>query len=160
MREYTRARSWRGELSRKRWMIAFALLLCSAGAGEVATASSSLDQLSAQFTLCGERRRMNCIVDGDTFWFRHHKIRVADIDAPELSPPRCADERQRGEAAKQRLMELLNGGSFSLSIGVRDEDRYGRKLRIVTREGRSLGDVLVDEGLARRWDGSLRPWCD
>lgn len=160
MREHNRALSWRREAPQKSWLIAIALLLSAVGAGEVAAASSSLDRLSAEFTLCGDRRRTNCVVDGDTFWFRRQKIRVADIDAPELSPPRCADERQSGEAAKRRLMELLNGGSFSLSIGVRDEDRYGRKLRIVTREGRSLGDVLVDEGLARRWDGSRRPWCD
>lgn len=141
-------------------MIAISLLLSAAGTTESTIADEAGDQLSAEFTLCGNRRRTNCIVDGDTFWFRRQKIRVADIDAPELSPPRCADERQRGEAAKRRLMELLNGGSFSLSIGARDEDRYGRKLRIVTREGRSLGEVLVDEGLARRWDGNRRPWCD
>jgi endonuclease YncB( thermonuclease family) len=141
-------------------MIAIALLLSAVGAGEVAAASSSLDQLSAAFTLCGDRQRINCVVDGDTFWFRRQKIRVADIDAPELSPPQCASERRKGEAAKQRLMTLLNAGPFSLSIGVRAEDRYGRKLRIVTREGRSLGEVLVDEGLARRWDGTRRPWCN
>lgn len=31
----------------------------------------------------------------------------------------------------------------------RDEDKYGRKLRIVMRDGESLGGALVDEGLAR-----------
>ena len=31
----------------------------------------------------------------------------------------------------------------------RDEDKYGRKLRIVTRGGESLGGVLVDEGSGR-----------
>lgn len=159
MTERELARSWRREAPQKNWVIAIVLLMSAVGAGEVAAASSPVDQLSAQFTLCGDRRRLNCVVDGDTFWFRRQKIRVADIDAPELSPPRCADERQRGEAAKRRLMELLNGGSFSLSIGVRNEDHYGRKLRILTRDGRSLGEVLVNEGLARRWDGSRRPWC-
>jgi hypothetical protein len=27
------------------------------------------------------------------------------------------------------------------------------------RNGRSLGAMLVDEGLARRWDGARHPWC-
>jgi endonuclease YncB( thermonuclease family) len=36
---------------------------------------------------------------------------------------------------------------------------YGRKLRILVRNGRSLGDTLVAEGLARRWDGARRSWC-
>ena len=87
-------------------MIAVALLLSAAGATAVAASCSPLDRLSAEFTLCGDRRRTNCVVDGDAFWFRRQKIRVADIDAPELSPPRCADERQKGEAAKRRLMAL------------------------------------------------------
>lgn len=93
---------------------------------------------------------MNCIVDGDTFWFDGEKIRIADIDTPELSPPRCEAERVKGEDAKARLLALLNAGKFSLSAGLRDEDKYGRKLRTVTRAGRSLGDTLVNEGLARR----------
>jgi len=36
----------------------------------------------------------------------------------------------------------------------RDEDRYGRKLRVVVRNGRSLGDQLVSEGAG---EGMGRP---
>lgn len=126
-----------------------------------ATASPlPLDRLSAQFSFCGKSRRVNCVVDGDTFWFHAKKIRIADIDAPELSPPRCEIERAKGEAAKRRLLTLLNGGKFSIVSDGRDEDRYGRELRIVTRNGRSIGALLVEENLARRWDGGRRPWCN
>ncbi|NYJ14750.1 endonuclease YncB(thermonuclease family) [Rhizobium leguminosarum] len=117
------------------------------------------DRLAAAFAFCGESARMNCVVDGDTFWFEGQKIRIADIDTPELSPPRCEAERIKGEAAKARLLALLNAGNFSLSAGLRDEDKYGRKLRTVTRSGHSIGDRLVDEGLARRWDGARHGWC-
>jgi len=41
----------------------------------------------------------------------------------------------------------------------RGTDRFGRKLRIVTRGGASVGAVLIGEGLARRWGGARRPWC-
>jgi endonuclease YncB( thermonuclease family) len=41
----------------------------------------------------------------------------------------------------------------------RDEDRYGRKLRILTRGGQSLGELLVEEGLARYYEGGRRSWC-
>lgn len=54
---------------------------------------------------------------------------------------------------------LLNAGPFSLESADRETDRYGRKLRIVTRGGDSLGGVLVDEGLARWYAGGRRPWC-
>jgi endonuclease YncB( thermonuclease family) len=115
--------------------------------------------LRAAFSLCNGASRINCVVDGDTFWFKGEKIRIADIDAPEISPPRCSREAELGEAAKRRLLALLNGGEFTLERGWRDEDRYGRKLRTVTRDSVSLGGQLVTEGLARRWDGARRPWC-
>ncbi|TCN28638.1 nuclease-like protein [Sinorhizobium americanum] len=117
------------------------------------------DSSSAAFSICGDGRHVNCVVDGDTFWFQGEKIRIADIDTPELSPPRCEAERIKGEAAKARLLTLLNAGAFSLSAGWRDEDKYGRKLRTVSRSGHSLGSTLVDEGLARRWDGARHGWC-
>lgn len=120
----------------------------------------SLDTQSAYFSICGNSRRVNCVVDGDTFWLHAKKIRIADIDAPELSPPRCEVERAKGEAAKQRLLALLNGGKFSITATGRDHDRFGRDLRIVTRNGRSIGTMLVEENLARRWDGRRRPWCN
>lgn len=131
-----------------------------AGASVVRAETLPPDSLSAPFTSCDEGRRVNCVVDGDTFWFQRQRIRIADIDAPELSPPRCADEREKGEAAKRRLLELLNAAPFSLSTGHRDRDRHGRKLRVVTRAGRSIGKILVDEDLVRTWDGARRPWCD
>ena len=131
--------------------------LAVAGIGRADTIST--DTLSARFTLCGEGRRVNCVVDGDTFWFQGQKIRIADIDAPELSPPRCAYEREKGETAKRRLLDLLNAGPFWLSSGDRDRDRHGRKLRIVMRVGRSIGERLIEEDLARPWDGARRPWC-
>jgi endonuclease YncB( thermonuclease family) len=118
------------------------------------------DQTLVSFPFCSDGRRVTCVVDGDTFWLSGTKIRIADIDTPELSPPRCEAERIKGEAAKSRLRELLNAGPFSLVAGWRDEDRYGRKLRTVTRDGRSIGEILVAEGLARRWDGARHPWCN
>ena len=85
---------------------------------------------------------------------------IADIDTPELSPPRCERERERGLAAKQRLLDILNSGPISLKSTARDEDRFGRKLRIVYRDRRSVGDIFVAEGLARKWQGSRRSWCE
>jgi micrococcal nuclease len=87
-------------------------------------------------------------------------IRLEDIDAPEIFDYKCGSELALGRHATERLLELINAGPFEVvNRSGRDEDRYGRKLRTVERGGRSLGDVLVAEGLARRWDGRRRSWC-
>jgi endonuclease YncB( thermonuclease family) len=55
---------------------------------------------------------------------------------------------------------LMTAGPFTVTPTCgRDEDRDGRKLRLIERAGRSVGDALVAEGLARRWDGARRSWC-
>lgn len=111
------------------------------------------------FAICGMVRR-TCVVDGDTFWLEGVKIRIADIDTPEISEPRCDAEYALGIRARDRLRDLLNEGPFELQlIGSRDEDQYGRKLRVVLRGGSSLGDRLVAEGPARTWTGRREPWC-
>ena len=117
------------------------------------------DRFSASFSICSGPVRITCVVDGDTFWLEGTKYRISDIDTPEISEPKCRRERELGERAKHRLQGLLNAGAFDLRAGIRDEDRYGRKLREVYRNGQSLGDVLIEEGLAHKWIGSKQSWC-
>ena len=126
---------------------------------EIGTAAGAIDHESARFDSCGGGARVTCIVDGDTIWYRGEKIRIADIDTPEVSQPGCAREAELGAAATRRMRSLLNEGPFSLEPVDRDRDRYGRLLRTVTRDGESLGAVLVDEGLAEEWGGTRRAWC-
>jgi endonuclease YncB( thermonuclease family) len=100
------------------------------------------------------------VVDGDTIKYAGLKIRLEDIDAPETYQYKCDAELTLGKRATYRLLELINSGPFELvNRGRRDEDRYGRKLRTIEIGGRSLGDVLVAEGLGRRWDGRRHGWC-
>ena len=100
------------------------------------------------------------VIDGDTFVYAGARIRIADIDTPEVHG-RCPFETALAARATSRTRQILAAGDFELHPlpSGRDEDRYGRKLRIVTRGGRSLGDVLVAEGLARTWTGRREPWC-
>ena len=112
------------------------------------------------FWLCHTRLQQNCVIDGDTIRYGGIKIRLADIDAPEISSPQCSAEAVAGHRAKDRLLELINAGPVQLVHGGGpDADKYGRKLRVIERNGRSLGDILVAEGLARRWNGVRRSWC-
>lgn len=118
------------------------------------------DPIRTSFTLCHSGGGAYCVVDGDTFRMNGTKIRIADIDAPETHPARCAHEAELGAAATQRLHALLNSGPVSLASVGRDADRYGRKLRLVSVDGRGVGETLVAEGLARRYAGGYREgWC-
>ncbi|MCW2391957.1 thermonuclease family protein [Sphingobium sp. B11D3A] len=129
------------------------------GGGGEGTPDQLVAATTVKYNLCGIAR-YNCVVDGDTLWIGDVKVRIADIDAPEIGSPRCSQELERGEQAKRRLLELVNEGPFEVrQLGDRDADKYNRKLRVLIRNGQSLGDQLVSEGLARTWGGRREPWC-
>lgn len=120
----------------------------------------SLISADQKFTFCSDGSQRYCVVDGDTIRFAGIKIRVADIDTPEIHDYKCEQELKRGLRAKSRLLELVNEGPFEIvSTGGDDVDQYGRKLRRLMRDGLSLGESLVDEGLARLHAGRRRSWC-
>ncbi len=127
--------------------------------GSAAFARSASDTEAASFAFCHNGGGTNCVVDGDTIWYRGTKIRIADIDTPETHQPKCAAEAELGAAATRRMLQLVNAGPFTLQSIDRDQDRYGRKLRILSRGGQSLGNILVEEGLARYYAGGRRSWC-
>lgn len=120
---------------------------------------SELNPLSGKFGSCRFGWRANCVIDGDTFILNGDRIRIADIDAPEIKGA-CDDEIKLAQRATTRLRELLNEAPFELrAYASRDIDQYGRKLRTLYRDGRSIGDILISESLARRWTGRRQPWC-
>ena len=122
-------------------------------------AGPQADSERAHFARCDGAGRVTCVVDGDTIWYRGEKIRLADINTPEISRPACRREAELGERATRRLTALLNQGRFTLHPTDRATDRYGRRLLVITRAGASLGEVLVAEGLAERWQGRRGSWC-
>ncbi len=136
------------------------LLAAPISIATVALASDTTSKTQAAFKKCSAGSRQACVIDGDTIWFKGEKIRIADIDTPEVGEPKCASEQALGNRATDRMLELINEGPFELKAWPRrDDDRYGRKLRVVIRDGRSLGDILVSEGLARTWSGRREQWC-
>ena len=148
-------------------LAAFTAVLLLPYGGGVEQASGAVpvagagDRENARFSVCDGPVRYTCVVDGDTIWYRGEKIRIADLDTPEVSEPGCANEAAMGRRATQRLKALLNEGPFTLEPNPegRDKDPYGRSLKLVTRGGESLGMVLVREGLAEEWGGPRKRWC-
>lgn len=122
--------------------------------------SPDAEPIRAKFAICASTKRINCVVDGDTFWYHGEKYRISDINTPEISQPACERERQLGRQAQVALLQTLNGSGLTLKQQERrDTDKYGRKLRVVMQDGQSIGDALIAQGLAHRWEGHKLNWC-
>ncbi|WP_425416422.1 thermonuclease family protein [Oricola indica] len=109
--------------------------------------------------ICGVGRGVDCVVDGDTIWLAGEKIRLVNIDAPEVKG-RCRAETQRAAAATRALARLLDGQP--IRIVRQGQDRYGRTLAAIATSAGDAGALLVSNGLAVSWRGRREPvgtWC-
>ena len=97
--------------------------------------------------------------DGDSIRCGGERVRIANIDAPELpGSPKC--ERRplpdwawcdyaAGARARVALVQLLAGRQVTIErLGT---DRYGRTLALVRADGQDAGEWLIARALARRW---------
>lgn len=101
-------------------------------------------------------------IDGDTYICHGERIRVENIDAPELHA-RCTAELDAARAAKLFAQHTLDG-ALVIEIRIyqrRPRDRYGRTLARVIVDGDDLGDLMIEARLARPYHGERRQgWCD
>jgi micrococcal nuclease len=116
--------------------------------------------VTATFTQCGPGRGAACVIDGDTFKLGDRKVRIIGIDAPELIEPYCPQEAALARRSADRLLTLLNQGPFDMiAHRLHRQDRHGRDLMVLERNGASIGGQLIDEGFARRYLGAKQSWC-
>ena len=112
------------------------------------------------FALCTPGRpavqQPTCVTDGDTFRINAERVRIENIDTPELQA-KCPDELRRAQAARDRLQVLLSSGE--MVIDRNGTDRNNRTLARVRVNGRDVGEALVREGHARPWTGRRQPRC-
>ena len=114
------------------------------------------------------KAKLDRVVDGDTvdayidlgFDISVHKrIRLAGIDSPE-SRTRDLEEKARGLAAKDRLIDLLKDGKFTLES--KEVGKYGRVLGVLLVDDANnnfinINKTLVEEGYAvEYWGGKKK----
>ena len=109
------------------------------------------------------KAKLDRVVDGDTIDAHinlgfditiHKRIRLAGIDTPE-SRTRDLEEKARGLASKDRLVELLGEGSFILES--KEVGKYGRELGTLHVEDVNVNETLVEEGFAvEYWGGKKK----
>ena len=104
--------------------------------------------------LCSGAQMETCVEDGDTFVWNKERIRIENIDAPEIGDA-CA--RDRAVQAADRLAVLLSSGSVEIN---RSAQAAGHRTRAtVAVDAKDVGLQLVAEGLARKWMGGSEDWC-
>lgn len=139
--------------------------------GQLGNAPSNavLSAPSAEALRPGQPAEVLRVIDGDTFEARVRvwpgieittKIRLRGIDAPELSKPRCQEERLKGFAAREALQAILAQGEVRVS-GVALDKYGGRVLADVsTRATPDVSAALLAAGHARNYAGGRREgWC-
>jgi endonuclease YncB( thermonuclease family) len=96
------------------------------------------------------------VVDGDTIWVTvgspkaRQKIRILEIDAPEINLPSGGIECSGLEATDFARRELKVGSSVHLLADREDKDQYGRYLRYVWDEdGELYNEKVVRLGYAK-----------
>ncbi|MBY5401548.1 hypothetical protein [Rhizobium leguminosarum] len=109
------------------------------------------------FGYCGQGAHINCVGDGGVFWYKGEKIVIADMASPVVDQAHCDGERRVAFAAKSRLLALLNAGPFTMNAAGKSEPSGAP--RVVSRDGRSFGAQLINEGLARKPGAVGSAWC-
>jgi micrococcal nuclease len=110
------------------------------------------------------------VVDGDTvkvkvkIWlglYQEVKVRIAEIDAPEISKSKCTKEKELGQQAKKFLESTLPKDSKVKLTKIRD-DKYGGRVdaSLETTDGKDIGQLLKSTGLATPYNGGKKKsWC-
>lgn len=117
------------------------------------------ERVSEPFSRCGTSSTHACVGDGDSFCLGKRRIRIRGIDAPERKGA-CPAETALAERSAAKLTGLLNAGPFVMAaVGGNERNQYSRELRVLTRNGRSIGEAMVAVGLAHDDRGKKESWC-
>lgn len=85
-------------------------------------------------------------------------VRLSNIDTPEINSDN-QELKALAVKARDRVAELCPVGSTVILSKV-TPDKYGRtNATVILQDGKILQDILVEEGLAKLYNGSgVKPW--
>lgn len=111
------------------------------------------------------------VLDGDTVKFeapwvpkplkQEISVRVLGIDTPEKKPRnKCDQEDELAQKASKFTKDKI-ANAKSIQVKVEDWDKYGgRILGHIIVDDKSLGNELIENGLARPYHGEAKSsWC-
>jgi micrococcal nuclease len=99
------------------------------------------------------------VVDGDTLDAKVDlgfdisfdiRIRLADVDTPEIFRPKSLEEKELGLKAKAHVEELVLGKKVTILTRKDSKGKYGRYLAtIFTKDGTNVSESLVRNNLLK-----------
>ena len=108
--------------------------------------------------------------DGDTIRFdlpryppiagKDIRVRVNGIDTPEIKG-RCEKEKYDAKQAQQMVADILKDAE-QIDLKSMERGKYFRIAADVIVDGESLGDMLIEAGVAVRYSGGKKTknWCE
>ena len=102
--------------------------------------------------------------DGDTCYVtvdgKKNKIRLLELDTPEISKPKCEIERELGLKARDYLNGLIAKASKIEFKTDYVEDYYGRILSYLIIDGEDVSTKIVNNKLGVVYDRyNKKDWC-
>jgi endonuclease YncB( thermonuclease family) len=118
------------------------------------------------------------VIDGDTIRVYHAQpnVRLVGFNAPETRHAACLGEFELGSRATRRLRALVREGNLDFeyvkcscpdATQGTPQCNYGRDCGTLKSNGRDVGAILIEEGLAvpfvcgaTHCPRTPRPWCE
>ncbi|MDC0032289.1 thermonuclease family protein [Pelagibacteraceae bacterium] len=108
--------------------------------------------------------------DGDTCYVsvkykdwpevKFEKMRLLDIDTPEISRPKCKEEKELGLKARDFLNNLISASEIIRIETNYDRGRFGRILGHLKLDSIDASEALIQNGLGKIYiKGQKIDWC-
>lgn len=88
------------------------------------------------------------------------RVRLINIDTPEING-KCTAEKVMAQSARDLLATIIPRGAVVDLQNIKDDKYLGRiNANVILPDGRDVGQIMIDSGLARPYSGGKRqPWC-
>ncbi len=103
--------------------------------------------------------------DGDTCYVTYQgnkvKIRLLDLDTPEISHPKCEKEYKLGIEARNYINKLISDGKRIEFEPEYNRDFFDRILSYLIVDGENVSKIMVSNGLGVVYDkNNKKDWCE